>query len=149
MIPVFLVAKAGLPTCIFSRWNAGITQGLMWWTSNSAGTLDYSFIGCIEAMTPAKSRVTVTRRPKYAFKGCEGAIQALAPARIIESGLPTEALPVHIAVSKFADGLPLYRQEGIHARDQVEIGRRLMARWMGRVGCEPDIPSDHVPGEFL
>jgi transposase len=63
---------------------------------------------------PAKFRVIVTRRPKYAFKGWEGVLQAIAPARIIESGLPTEALLAYIAVSKYADGLPLYRQEGIY-----------------------------------
>lgn len=98
---------------------------------------------------PAKFRVIVTRRPKYAFKGCEGVIQALAPAHIIESGLPTEALLAQIAVSKYADGLPLYRQEGIYARDHVEIDRRLMAQWMGRVGFELDILADHVLGEVL
>ncbi|TIO29645.1 IS66 family transposase [Mesorhizobium sp.] len=72
-------------------------------------------------VTPAKFRVIVTRRPKYAYKGWDGVIQAAAPARIIESGIPTEALLAQIAVSKYADGLPLYRQEAIYARDQVEI----------------------------
>lgn len=100
-------------------------------------------------VTPAKFRVIVTRRPKYAFKGCGGVIQALAPAHIIESGLPTEALLAQIAVSKDADGLPLYRQEGNYARDQVEIDRRLMAQWMGRVGFELDILADRVLGEVL
>jgi len=37
-------------------------------------------------------------------------------------------------VSKYADGLPLYRQEAIYARDGVELGRSLMAQWMGAVG---------------
>ena len=98
---------------------------------------------------PARFRVIVTRRPKYAFKGLEGVVHALAPAHIIESGLPTETLLAHIAVSKHADGLPLYRQEGIYARDQVEIDRRLMAQWMGRVGFELDILAYHVLGEVL
>lgn len=98
---------------------------------------------------PARFRVIVTRRPKYAFKGWDGVIQALAPAHIIESGLPTDALLAHIAVSKYADGLPLYRQEGIYARDKVDLDRRLMAQWMGRVGFELDILADHVLGEVL
>lgn len=98
---------------------------------------------------PAKFRVIVTRRPKYAFKGWDGVIQALAPAHIIESGIPTEALLAQIAVSKYADGLPLYRQEGIYARDLVDLDRRLMAQWMGRVGFELDILADHVLGEVL
>jgi transposase len=98
---------------------------------------------------PAKFRVIVTRRPKYAFKGWDGVIQALAPAHIIESGIPTEALLAQIAVSKYADGLPLYRQEGIYARDLVDLDRRLMAQWMGRVGFELDILADHVLAEVL
>ena len=53
---------------------------------------------------PARFRVVVTRRPKYAFKDAGGVIQALAPGHIIESGLPTEALLAQIAISKYADG---------------------------------------------
>ena len=100
-------------------------------------------------MILAKFRVIVTRRPKYAFKGWEGVIQAPAPAHIIESGLPTEALLAHVAVSKYADGLPFYRQDGIYARDLVDLDRRLMAQWMGRVGFELEIRADHVLGEVL
>jgi transposase len=43
-------------------------------------------------VVPAKFRVIVTRRPKYAFKNADGVIQAPAPAHIIEGGIPTEAL---------------------------------------------------------
>ena len=62
-------------------------------------------------VTRAKFRVIVTRRPKYAYRNSDGVIQAAAPPHIIESGIPTEALLAQIAVSKYADGLPLYRQE--------------------------------------
>lgn len=41
---------------------------------------------------PAKFRVIVTRRPKYAFKNDDGVVRAPAPADVIESGIPTEAL---------------------------------------------------------
>ena len=87
-------------------------------------------------VTPAKFRVIVTRRPKYAYRERDGVIQAPAPAHLIEAGIPTEALLAQIAVAKYADGLPLYRQEAIYARDQVELDRSLMAQWMGRVGFE-------------
>lgn len=96
---------------------------------------------------PAKFRVIVTRRPKYAFKNADGVIQAPAPAHLIEGGIPTEALLAQIAVSKYADGLPLYRQEGIYARDGVELERRLMSQWMGRVGFELEILARHVLAE--
>jgi transposase len=37
--------------------------------------------------------------------------------------LTTEALLAQIAVAKYADGEPLYRQEAIYARDKVELDR--------------------------
>lgn len=37
---------------------------------------------------PPKFRVLVTRGPKYVFRGSDGVVQALAPAHLIESGLP-------------------------------------------------------------
>ncbi|MGO6986864.1 IS66 family transposase [Rhizobium leguminosarum] len=95
-------------------------------------------------VVPPKFRVIVTRRPKYAFRGNDGVLQALAPAHIIESGLPTERLLAYIAVSKYADGLPLYRQEAIYLRDGVEISRSLMARWMGHLGFELQICADYI-----
>ncbi len=95
-------------------------------------------------VTPAQFRVIVTRRPKYVYRGRDGVIQAPAPARIIASGIPTEALLAHIAVSKYADGLPLYRQEAIYARDQVVIERSQMAQWMGKVGFELEPLAEHA-----
>ena len=86
-------------------------------------------------VTPAKFRVIVTRRPKYGCSQCKESVsQAPAPGHLVDSGVPSEALLAHVAVSKYADGLPLYRQEGIYARDGVEISRNSMANWMGHVG---------------
>jgi transposase len=95
-------------------------------------------------VTPAKFRVIVTRRPKYAYRNRDGVFQAPAPAHIVESGIPTERLLAQIAVSKYADGLPLYRQEAIYARDGVELSRSLMAQWMGKVGFELQPLADYV-----
>ncbi|MHC2357699.1 transposase [Sinorhizobium meliloti] len=95
-------------------------------------------------VVPPKFRVIVTRRPKYAFRGSDGVVQALAPAHIIEGGLPTERLLAYIAGSKYADGLPLYRQEAIYLRDGVEISRSLMAQWMGHLGFELQMLADYI-----
>lgn len=95
-------------------------------------------------VVPPKFRVIVTRRPKYAFRGRDGVVQALAPAHLIESGLPTERLLAYIAVSKYADGLPLYRQEAIYLRDGVEVSRSLMAQWMGHLGFELQMVADYI-----
>jgi transposase len=64
----------------------------------------------------AQFRVIVTHRPKYGCRACESAVvQAAAPARLIEGGLPTEAMIAHVLVGKYADHLPLYRQRQVPA----------------------------------
>lgn len=96
-------------------------------------------------VVPAKFRVIVTHRPRYACTACrEGMAQAPAPAHLIEAGIPTEALLAHIAVAKYADGLPLYRQEAIFGRDRIELSRHLMAGWMGRIGFHLEPLADRV-----
>jgi transposase len=81
---------------------------------------------------PAQFRVLVVRRPKYACRACEGAVvQAPAPARLIEGGLPTEALVAHVLVAKYADHCPLYRQAQIYARQDVQLDRSTLAHWVG------------------
>jgi transposase len=82
---------------------------------------------------PAQLRVIVVRRPKYACRTCEEAVvQAPAPARLIEGGLPTEATVAHVLVSKYADHLPLYRQAQIYARAGLTLDRATLADWVGR-----------------
>lgn len=82
-------------------------------------------------IVPAQLRVIVMRRPKYACRACEDVVvQAPAPARLIEGGLPTEATVV--LVSKYADHLPLYRQAQIYARQGINLDRSTLADWVGR-----------------
>ncbi|MGC1302983.1 MAG: IS66 family transposase [Caulobacteraceae bacterium] len=82
---------------------------------------------------PAQLQVLVTRRPKYACRACEeGVVQAPAPARLIEGGLPTEATVAHVIVAKYADHLPLYRQAQIYGRQGVQLDRSTLADWVGR-----------------
>ncbi len=84
-------------------------------------------------IVPAQFRVLVVRRPKYACRACENVVvQAPAPARLIEGGLPTEATVAQVLVSKYADHLPLYRQAQIYARQDVELDRSTLADWVGR-----------------
>jgi transposase len=86
---------------------------------------------------PARLRVIVTRRPKYACRSCtDGVVQAPAPNRLIEGGLPTEALVADVLVSKYVDHLPLYRQAQILAREGVRIDRSTMAHWVGFAALE-------------
>ena len=84
-------------------------------------------------IVPAQLRVIVVRRPKYACRACEdGVVQAPAPPRLIEGGMPTEATVAHILVCKYADHLPLYRQAQIYARQGIDLDRSTLADWVGR-----------------
>ena len=83
-------------------------------------------------IVPAQFRVLVVRRPKYACRTCENVVQAPAPARLIEGGLPTEATVAQVLVSKYADHLPLYRQAQIYARQGLNLDRSTLADWVGR-----------------
>jgi transposase len=49
---------------------------------------------------------------------------------LIPKSNATAGLLAHIAVSKFADAVPLYRQQKIFARLGIEMTRAVMARWM-------------------
>jgi transposase len=45
-----------------------------------------------------------------ADEGCAGTVvQAPAAPRLIEGGIPTEAMVAHVLVARYADHLPLYR----------------------------------------
>lgn len=103
---------------------------------------------------PAKVRVIVEVRPKYACRSCEktgaddvaGIIQAPAPAHLIEGGLPTEALVADVVVAKHADHLPLYRQSQILARHGVKIDRSTLSAWVGAAAAELQPLHDHLLG---
>ena len=86
---------------------------------------------------PAQFKVIVTRRPKYACRACQGeVVQAAAPERLIENGLPTEATVAHVIVGKYADHLPLYRQAQIYGRQGIVLDRSTLADWVGRAAFE-------------
>jgi transposase len=83
-------------------------------------------------IVPAQLRVRVTRRPRYACRACESAVVvAPAPERPIDGGMPTEALIIHIVVSKFCDSLPLYRQAQMLARQGASLDRATLCNWVG------------------
>ena len=80
---------------------------------------------------PARLKVIRHVRPRYACRACEAMLQAPMPALPIERGRPGPGLLAHVLVSKYLDGLPLYRLSGILAREGVEIERQTLADWVG------------------
>ena len=96
-------------------------------------------------VVPTTFRVLVTRRPRYGCRSCESAVvQAPAPARIVEGGIPTEALIAQVLVAKYADHLPLYRQAQIYARQGIQLDRSTLADWVGRAAWYLRPLRDHI-----
>jgi transposase len=98
-------------------------------------------IGCDTAerfdVIPVQFRALVTRRPKFACRACPGVVaQAAAPARLIADGMPTEAAVAQVAVARYADHMPLHRQSQALARQGIEIGRDVLASWLGTAAAE-------------
>ena len=81
---------------------------------------------------PARLKVIRHVRPHYACRVCKAVFQALAPDLPIKRGRPGPGLIAHVAVSTYCDGLPLFRQSVILAREGVEIDRVTLADWIGR-----------------
>jgi transposase len=84
---------------------------------------------------PAKVRVLVHVRKKYACKQCEAGVQlAPLPPQPIPKSNASAGLLAHVAVAKYQDALPLYRQEQVLKRAGVELGRNTLAGWMLKCG---------------
>jgi transposase len=84
---------------------------------------------------PASLFVVVHVRPKYACPRCHnGVFTATVAAQPINKGLPGPGLLAHIIVCKFADHLPLYRQESIFSRQGVDLSRQTLCQWLGQAG---------------
>ena len=92
---------------------------------------------------PAKLEVHETRRLKYACGHCHGAL-VRAPMPVlspIPKSMASASLLAYLIVSKFADGLPLYRIAGRLRRLGIEISHTLMSEWL--MQCYPLLEELH------
>ena len=82
---------------------------------------------------PAQVKVIVHVRCKYACRACEGAVKmATLPTQPIPKSIASPGLLSHVIVSKYADHLPLYRQEPLFQRMGVEMARATLCFWVLR-----------------
>ena len=72
--------------------------------------------------------------PQYACRACDTVVAVPVAPAVIDRGIAAPGLIAHVAISKYVDHLPLYRQETILARSGVDISRSSMAEWLGRAG---------------
>ncbi len=83
---------------------------------------------------PAKIQVIRHIRKKYACSCGQCIKTAPLPAQPIPKSMASPGLLAHVAVSKYQDALPLYRQETILQRIGVDIPRATLANWMIQAG---------------
>ena len=71
-------------------------------------------------------------RPKFVVKGEpeRGVFIAPAPEAPIARCMAGPGLLAHVLVNKFADHLPLHRQEGIFARSDISLARSTLCGWV-------------------
>ncbi|MDQ1303976.1 MAG: transposase [Pseudomonadota bacterium] len=87
---------------------------------------------------PAKFFVHRHIRPQYACRSCETVTAASIPPAVIDGGMAATGLLAWVIIGKYLDHLPLYRLEGIAAREGVTLSRSTLAEWVGRMGVALD-----------
>jgi transposase len=99
------------------------TTGLRCIGQEVTETLDY---------VPAKLVVRRRIRPKYVDPQDpdRGVIIADLPARPIDKGLPEPGLLAQVAIEKYVDHLPLYRQVQRFARSGITLARSTLGDWI-------------------
>jgi transposase len=88
---------------------------------------------------PASYHVVQTKRVKRACPAGHGVTVAPSAPQAVEKSMAAEGLLAQVVVSKYADHLPLHRQEGILARHGVTLSRSTQCDWVRGVAraCEP------------
>jgi transposase len=81
---------------------------------------------------PARLEVHETQRLRYSCGRCHGAVvrAQLPVSPPIPKSMASASLLAYLIVSKFADGLPLYRIAGRLARLGIELSHTLMSEWL-------------------
>jgi len=88
-------------------------------------------------------------RGKWACAKCEKLVQAPVAPHIIDKGIPTAGLLAQVLVAKYADHLPLYRQETIFGRAGFAIPRSTLAQWVGSAGMQLQPLVDAMHDDLL
>ena len=89
---------------------------------------------------PAKISVIQHVRPKYACKPCQENVKiAPMPVLLLPKSIATPELVAHTVISKYCDYLPLYRQESIWERMEIDMPRSSLCGWVLKTAelCAP------------
>ena len=97
-------------------------------------------VRCLIDYVPASILIREQVQEAWACKPCQGnVVTSELPPTPIEKGMAGAGLLAHVVTSKFADHLPLYRQEEILARHGVSLSRSTQCNWVREVAraCAP------------
>jgi transposase len=99
---------------------------------SAAETTTTTAVSAAEATLAHETSSTASIASSAVVPGVPGPviITASKPAMPIDKGLPGPGLLAQVIVSKYADHLPLYRQENITARQGVLLPRSTTCDWM-------------------
>ena len=89
---------------------------------------------------PAQISVIQHLRPKYACKPCQENVKIAAmPVLFLPKSIATPELVAHTIIAKYCDHLPLYRQEGIWQRLDIDLPRSSLCGWILKTAelCKP------------
>ena len=103
-------------------------------------TLDY---------VPGRFKVIRHVREKLSCRACDTVVAAPAPDHAIARGRAGAGLLAHIAVSKYDDHLPLYRQAEIFAREGVELETSTLSGWVGATAAALKPLVDALAAEVM
>jgi transposase len=85
---------------------------------------------------PATLRVIVDLRPIYALPDNKGVVHAELPQLPIAKAKVTSGFLAQVAVKRYIEHLPYYRQSQSLALQDVPMHRNALSRWMNTLGCE-------------
>lgn len=89
---------------------------------------------------PAQASVIQYVRPKYACKPCQESVKiAPMPTLLLPKSIATPELVAYTIITKYCDHIPLYRQESIWERMEIDMPRSSLCGWVLKVAelCEP------------
>jgi len=96
---------------------------------------------------PAQAYVIEHHRPTLSCSHCDESIKTVPmPPQPIPKSIASPGLLAHVAVAKYSDGLPLYRQTKQFYRGGIDLPRNTLANHMLRVGelVQPLVDALHA-----
>ena len=99
---------------------------------------------------PAQVQVIQHVRKKYACKGCDDMIKIAPKATmLLPKSLASANTMAYVIISKYADGLPLYRLSGILKRYGIDMSRQTLSESVLKVAEKIKPLTDHLKQQLM